>query len=251
MAKWIKRILLLVILAVFLFSVGTLALKAWQDYQSRQNYQTAAGQFTADTAADDTAPDKAPFAVDFDALHAVNPDVVGWIRCEGTVIDYPVLRGATNDTYLRTLYDGTYSMAGSIFVETANAGDFSDYNTIVYGHNMNDGSMFGSLASWQEQSFYDEHRWMWLLTPTQAYRIDLLGGYYTDAFSATYTIFNESGQPLDDYLAACLAQSAFVAEAKPEAGARYVLLSTCADSELVNEARFVLHGKLVPVAPAD
>lgn len=162
-----------------------------------------------------------------------------------------MLRGATNDAYLRHLYDGSYSDAGSIFIDSANAGDFSDSNTIVYGHNMNDGTMFGVLADWQEQSFYDAHRWMWLLTPTQAYRIDILGGYGTSALSETYTVFTGSGQALDEYLTACLAQSAFAAEARPEAGARYVLLSTCADSELVNEARFVLHGKLVPVAAAD
>lgn len=258
MLKWLKRLLLLAVLAVFLFSAGRLLYKWYEDKQGEQDYQAAVEQFTgaavpapapadAGDAGAEPEVETAPITVDFAALHAVNEDVVAWLYCPDTVISYPVLLGDDNDQYLRHLYDGNYNTAGSIFMDFENHGDFSDTNTILYGHNMSNGSMFGSLANWQEQAYYDEHPVMWLLTPDQDYRIDLLAGYYTSAWSDAYNLFFGYGQPLNDYIAAAMAQSMFKSTAQPQSSSRFVMFSTCADTELVNDERFVVHGMLVPV----
>ena len=75
--------------------------------------------------------------VDFESLQAINKDVVGWIFIEDTVVNYPVLHSKkNNDEYLYTTYDGKQNNSGSIFADYRNNADFTDDNTVLYGHNM-------------------------------------------------------------------------------------------------------------------
>ncbi len=255
MGKWVKRIVLCVLAAVFLVSGGVVLYKWYLDRQTAREYEAAADQFAVPRRPDAPPSDgpedppreegiEPPLEVDFDALRAINEDIVGWIYCEDTAINYPLLRGETNDEYLRHLYDRSYSVAGSIFMEAENRPDLSDVNTIIYGHYMNNGTMFGGLSNWKEQSYYEEHPVMWLLTPERDYRIDIVASYYTSAYSDTYLLFHEPGAEFDEYLARALAQSVIHTRAEAEEDAHYVLLSTCA--YLFDNARFVIHGKLVP-----
>ena len=85
------------------------------------------------------------FAVNFDVLRDINPDCVGWIEIPGTNISYPIVQGRDNDHYLRLNFEGKYSVGGVIFLDHRCDSDFDRTNTIIYGHNMRDGSMFGSL----------------------------------------------------------------------------------------------------------
>lgn len=263
MGKWIRRIIMLAVLAVFLFSVTSIVMILRQYEESDRLYSQIAEQYTtytsrdgsqgagtqdAGAAAGQEAAEAAPISVDFQGLQAVNGDVCGWIYCGGTPIDYPVVRGEDDTFYLKHNYDGSYNAAGSIFVEADNRPGFADSNTIVYGHHMKNGSMFASLDLWAEQSFYEEHPVMWLLTPEQDYKIVLFSGYTTSATSDTYTIFEGPSQELDAYLAKCREQSDFSMEVELDSEGRYVLLSTCA--YVFDNARYVLHGMLVPVDSA-
>ena len=99
-------------------------------------------------------PTEPPLAVDFESLKAINPDVKGWLYIEALDISYPVVQGPDNDAYLHTTYEGTSNFAGSIFLDYQNQDDFSDGNTIVYGHNMKNLSMFGKLKQMKEQEKY-------------------------------------------------------------------------------------------------
>ncbi len=98
-----------------------------------------------------------PITVDFEALRKENGDVVGWLYCEDTPINYPIVQSEDNDYYLRRLLDSTWNIAGTIFMDYRNAPDFSDWNTIIYGHNMNNDSMFGTLQDYKKQAYYEEH----------------------------------------------------------------------------------------------
>jgi sortase B len=270
MWKWIRRILMIILAAVFLFS-GTMIILIQRQYSaSKKLYAQAADRYTATAAtvspaqdgkqdaADkgenpaDAAPaadeNAVPITVDFASLLEACPDVVGWIYCEGTVINYPVVQAADNDYYLHRNYDGNYNASGSIFVEAKNRRDFADANTIVYGHHMNNGSMFAGLEDWADQAYYESHPVMWLLTPTRDYRIELVSGYTTSAFSDTYTIFSDSGGEMSAYLDRVMAQSDFQPKTERDDGAKYVVLSTCA--YVFDNARYVLHGMLVPVDSA-
>ena len=109
---------------------------------------------------------KAPMDIDFASLKSVNNDVVGWIYVEAVPdINYPIVHGKDNETYLHRTYEKNYNFAGTIFVDYENKGDFSDCNTIVYGHNMKNGSMFNNIKSYTDQSFADEHPYVYIYLP--------------------------------------------------------------------------------------
>lgn len=104
--------------------------------------------------------------VDFDKLCQVNEDVVAWIKFEQpSVINYAVLQGEENDTYLYTTITGEKSIFGSIFMDMRNESDFTSKNTILYGHNMKNGSMFGSLNRYKTYEHFQEYPYFYLYTP--------------------------------------------------------------------------------------
>lgn len=258
MWKWIIRILITVFLAVFLFCAGTLLYIINRYNNDEKIYFYAAKQYTIpeedssdEEAADEeeieieTETETAPIRVDFESLLAVNSDVIGWIYCEDTPINYPVLQGEDNDFYLHHTYAGDYSVAGSVFVDSTNRPGFLDSNTVIYGHHMKNGSMFASLEKWKEQEFYEEHPIMWLLTPEQDYKIVLFSCYGTSAYSDTYTIFTRPCKELNEYMANCVRQSEFQADVEMDPEGHYILLSTCA--YMFENARYVIHGMLIPV----
>ena len=86
-----------------------------------------------------------PLRIDFDKLKKLNPEIIAWIYIPGLKISYPVMHTGDNNKYLHTTYRGTYAYAGSIFMDCDNDPDFYDRHTIIYGHNMNNGTMFGRL----------------------------------------------------------------------------------------------------------
>ncbi len=247
MKKKIFRVIFAILLILFIGSIGGILFILKQYKDNDRLYAQAAEDFTK--TGNDTG-ETAPIEVDFDALKQVNEDVIGWIYCEGTVIDYPVLQGEDNDLYLHHAYDGAYSVSGSIFVDSGNREGFVDSNTIIYGHHMKNGSMFASLSKWSEQQYYEEHPVMWLLTPERDYKIELFSGYTTSAYAETYTMFPEPSAEVDAYLKRAAEQSDFqpLEGIELDGEAHYVLLSTCA--YVFDNARSVLHGKLVPVDSA-
>ena len=260
---------MIVLAAVFLFCGGTVAVVQHQYNVSKRLYRAASDKFTSASAEDLSAeptpapeesakpsrlndgvyrlPEKAPIKVDFAALQKVNPDVDGWIYCPGTVIDYPVMHGATNDTYLHHSYDKTYNASGSIFVDERNQRYFADPVTILYGHHMASGAMFATLEWWQLKSYRDEHPVMWLLTPEQDYKVELYSAYTTSAYSNTYEIPLAGTDP-SNYIWMAENSSDWHINPDLDPAAHYIIMSTCA--YIFEDARSVLHGKLMPVMTA-
>lgn len=177
--------------------------------------------------------------VDFDALCAAHPDVVGYIYCPGTNISYAVLYGKGNDHYLYHDIDGNYNDNGSIFVEQLNSGSFSDNNTILYGHHMKSGLMFANLTLYKNSSFYPNHPCMYLYTPTQDYRIDLYAGFVCAHDDEVYATGLTQEQ-----LKAMAAKSTFTSAIDTPTG-RTITMSTCS-YEMPN-GRYVVVGELVPI----
>ena len=197
--------------------------------------------------ADPAEPQKTavpPLEVDFASLQAINPDIVGWIYIEALDISYPVVQGEDNDYYLHRTFEGKNNFSGSIFVEYRNSGDFTDSNTIVYGHNMKNQSMFGKLKLLQEQGLYQDSAEFWILTPEHDYRYQIFSMQVTAADSDVYTLFTNPGQEYVDYLNKMLGESetALPLEQDFTAESRIVTLSTCTSSET---DRFVVQGLLV------
>lgn len=118
----------------------------------------------------DSAGDGIP-QVDFDALRAINPDVVGWIYVPGTVINYPVVQGDDNDYYLTHLFDGTYNVSGSIFLDAdQGAPGCSGQQTTIYGHHMNNQAMFYEIDETYRQEEFDKIETAYYITPDATYR---------------------------------------------------------------------------------
>lgn len=182
--------------------------------------------------------------VDFEVLWETNEDVVGWIYCEDTPINFPIVQAEDNDYYLRRLIDGTWNSSGTLFADYRNAADFSDSNTIIYGHNMKNKGMFGTLSNYKEQSYYDEHPIMWLLTPDGNYKVELIAGYVTSSTSEIYSIGNTE-EEMFALAEQSIEKSTFASDFQVSQGDRFVTLSTC--SYEYDNARYVLIGRLIPL----
>ena len=183
-----------------------------------------------------------PVTVDFDALSRYGGRVVGWIYLPETVINYPVAQASDNEYYLRLFLDGKYIYGGTLFADYACPSDFSGQNTIVYGHNMKDGSMFALIDDYGDQSFFDQHPVMYLNTPTQDYRVDIFSCFTTDPESFVYQIAFASDGDYAAFLRALLDSSEVDCGVEPTTDDRIVTLSTCTYSG--EDVRFVVCGKL-------
>lgn len=187
--------------------------------------------------------------VDFEALRETGPDIIGWLTLPDTPVNYPVTQTDDNEYYLHHLYDGTYNKTGCLFADYENKADFSDRNTIIYGHNMRDGSMFAALNEYDEQSYFDTHKQMYLVTPE--------GGYLCEIFTAFVAKPSESGSDTspwslswkDDgaytiWLTAMAERSVVETDVTVTSSDKVLTLSTCTPG---GASRFIVMAKLVEV----
>ncbi len=193
-------------------------------------------------------PDLPLPTVNFTALREQGPEVAAWLTLPDTAIDYPVAQGQDNEYYLTHLYDGTENKAGCLFLDYGNATDFSDRNTVIYGHNMRDGSMFAALLQYAGQDYYNAHPNMLLVTPE--------GGFLVELFTAFEASPDEAGgaaspwamgwageQDYAAWLADMRGRSLFESGVSVSPGDRVLTLSTCTGS---GSSRFVVMGRLIP-----
>lgn len=119
--------------------------------------------------------------VDFAGMWETNEDVYAWITVPGTVIDYPILQHATDNTYyLNYNIDGSYGYPGCIYTENLNSKDFTDNNTVIYGHNMKNGTMFAGLHKFEDASFFEEHTKVYIYTPEKELDYTIFAAYIYD-----------------------------------------------------------------------
>ena len=119
--------------------------------------------------------------VDFEGMWEVNEDVYAWITVPGTVIDYPILQHATdNSYYLNYNIDGSYGYPGCIYTENMNSKTFSDNNTVIYGHNMKNGTMFAGLHKFEDSSFFEENDSVLIYTPDKQLTYKIFAAYTYD-----------------------------------------------------------------------
>ena len=143
-----------ILLTIFLWSGQEIVIRLSEYQAARSEYIQLREQvdIPAETSTE-TEDENTVEGINFDALYTINPNVVGWIFIPYTTIDYPVVQGADNERYLRYTFSGQRNSSGAIFLDYRNNPDFSDPHTLVYGHNMQDGSMFSSLQDWNGDRF--------------------------------------------------------------------------------------------------
>ena len=166
-SNWLMNIILIIAIGVFVFS-GYKIYQIYAEYKAiDEEYETIKEAFVMHgVVVDDEGNEKEEvFKVDFDSLLALNDDVIGWIRFdEPAIISYPIAQGVDNNQYLRRSLEGEYLTAGTIFVDYQNDDDFRDENTVIYGHNMRNGSMFGQLKKYRDQEFCEANPYFYIYT---------------------------------------------------------------------------------------
>lgn len=182
-------------------------------------------------------------ALDFETLWQTCPDVVGWIQLEGEWLDYPVVQGEDNEFYLNHLPNGWMNEAGSIMMDAACNANFSSELTILHGHHMNRGSMFGNLDKYRDEQFYLEHPTLRLYTPDGDFDVELIAAWTLDGMEFGYpTQFATDGE-FEVFLQQARENSTFVSDVQVERGDRLLMLSTCAYD--FRYARFTVLGKII------
>lgn len=229
--------------------IGIILVSGYKIGKTMWEYQVAKSAYT--NISEKTAkvdPKQFTGVVDWKALKKVNPDVQGWLYQKGTVINYPVVQGTDNDTYLHTRFDKQWSGGGTLFVDCRMEKDFKGFNSIIYGHHMKDGSMFRSIRGYtKEDGYYDKHKTLELATPHGNYHLVVFSAFITKATDEdTYKMTYDEAEK-QAYIDRAWEWSELpitkdsVDVTKND---RLVTLSTCAyDYE---EARYIVMCKMVP-----
>ncbi|MFR9200135.1 MAG: class B sortase [Candidatus Gastranaerophilaceae bacterium] len=236
---------------IFVFGGYQLYLQL-SEYAEGENTYSGLEDFVALPAPSETTPkpmdEEEPIPsiawpeVDFAELSAINPDIVGWLYCEDTVINYPVAQTDDNSYYLNHLFDGTYNANGCLFLGCRTGGDFSDPHSIIYGHHMKNGSMFSSLDGYKKQEYFDAHPQLLLVTPGSNFVIELFAGYVASVRDDAWQIQFSDEFAMEAWLEAAIEKSTFESGMAPLPADRIITLSTC--SYEFSNARFVVHGIL-------
>ena len=227
-------IILVCLVAIFLVS-GYNIYKIVKDYQKDQS---AYSDVTRAAKAEEWTGD-----VDFDALKKINSEVIAWVYLKDSKINYPIVQTDNNEEYLHILFDGTYGGAGTLFADCMTEDAFSQFNTIVYGHHMRDGSMFNNLKKFKDSSYVDDHPQFEIILPDGKYHMLVWAFLNQPADSDLYTN-NVDADEADKYLDWIEKHAEYVTDVKVDADDRIVALSTCAYE--YDDARYVVVGKLVP-----
>ncbi len=227
-------------LILFMIALITLLYSSYQLY-FYNNEQTKNVKIAEKVVFESISGASAPISVDFEKLMQENADVIAWLYCEGTPINYPVVQAANNSYYLHKGIDGEYSRSGSLFADYLNKGDFSDNNTIIYGHNMKNATMFGTLTKYENQEYFEEHPEMYLFTPDREFKVELIAGVTVDSTELIYKLPLEN-ESKESFISELLQKSTFKTEYTFSQNDRFVMLSTC--SNTYNDGRYVLIGLL-------
>lgn len=234
--------------------IGIILVSGYKIGKTMWEYQVAKSAYT--NISEKTAkvdPKQFTGVVDWKALKKVNPDVQGWLYQKGTVINYPVVQGTDNDTYLHTRFDKQWSGGGTLFVDCRMEKDFKGFNSIIYGHHMKDGSMFRSIRGYtKEDGYYDKHKILELATPHGNYHLVVFSAFITKATDEdTYKMTYDEAEK-QAYIDRAWERSELpitkdsVDVTKND---RLVTLSTCVyDYE---EARYIVMCKMVPWTKAE
>ena len=235
----ILLILELVFAAVALFSLYKIGSILMGYYKSAKGYESIRAEVMHPTSddSDSAAQDGERQPVDFDLLQEKYPGAVGWLYCEDTVIDYPVMQAKDNDYFLRRLPNGEWNIGGSLFLDYRSQSDFLGPLSLIYGHNMNDDSMFTLLEKYTDQEWYDQHPAFVLETPQQTFTLFAVYGFYIPAQEWVDSGYDLAGnrQAMVQYAAS---HSTFVSETGWDGQEPIIALITCADYS--DQDRYIL-----------
>ncbi len=235
MKKNIRRLLLFVCVCVFLFSAFQLGKIFYNYYTIEKESEELITKYVEEP--EEEVEDPLHRVINFTELQNINSDVIGWLYIPGTQIDEPILKGENNDTYLRTDLYMKSNTAGNLFIDEINSRDFSDDNTIIYGHNMKNGSRFHDLRYFVEKEYFDEHQNIYIYLPDGS--INVYQAVASTIIEATSDLY-QKGIDYSSYMNQVKSQAS-VYQNVSEEQTNMIMLSTCYSG---TENRYVVYGQL-------
>lgn len=253
-----RRVLRWMAIGMIVFALAGLMLiiidyrRGDQEYEDLQEFV-----MTGDLQVEDVIPTKvqeeAEFVPDVQIaqnifeLREQNEDTIGWIAFDELKINYPIMQGEENYYYLTHTFSKSENKAGSIFLDAGNAADFSNYHSLIYGHNMKNSSMFGRLKKYYEEEFYRKNKFFTIYQDQQAYRYEIFSAHTISETDEIYTIWYTPGERAAEYtqfVERMKRLSWYDTGVEVSGKDKVITLSTCTASD---DKRFVVHGKLVAV----
>ena len=261
MKRTVRRILMVILTLVFVGGGAAVLHQGLDLHQAQKARQQAAELAGVEQAVELTEP-PLPLApepvaqpepeldasvrflkeLDLAALQQTNPQVLGWICIPGTQLSYPYLQGEDNQYYLSHTWENKRNAAGSVFLECKVSLDFSDFNTIVYGHNMKHGSIFGSLRQYRKQSHFEEHPSFYIADAAGIRRYDIFAAMEAEVVGPTYRLKVRTPELKQTVLDYSLAHSVIQTGVIPGVQDTIVTLSTCTGNGY--DTRWVVQGVL-------
>ncbi len=241
MNKKLKRILLIIFLGVFSFSLYKVVDYFVELDKNKKFTDNLIEKVIVSEESDNNEDEneyKLPFTVDFETLKQQNKDIVGWLYSKDTPINNPILQSNDNAYYLRRLITGEYNRSGSLFMDYRNDSNMQDFNTIIYGHNIKNETMFGSLLNYKKQDYYETHKLMYYFTPEKNYLVRVFCACTESTNSKIYTFNNLTQNTIDNIIK----KSDFTSDVTVTENDKIITLSTCAYE--YEDARYIVLGKL-------
>ncbi len=189
--------------------------------------------------------------IDFDDLQEnTNEDIYAWLYVPGTDVDYPVLQHPTdNSYYLNNNLDGTSGYPGCIYTELYNSKDFTDFNTVLYGHNMKNGTMFRTLHNFEDADTFDEYNYIYIYLPDDILVYQIFRAYKFNN-SHLMVVFNyDSEYGINEYISTIQTYKSLTSNSNDEllesltAEDRIITLSTCCSGD--SSSRYLVQGVLL------
>ena len=239
--------------AVYLIYIALDYRKADKEYEKLQAYVTTKSVEESKPTKQETVAVEEAFEPDMEIisklgeLREMNADVSGWIAFDNVKISYPLMHPEDNLYYLTHTFSKTENKAGSIFMDAGNTADMTDFHTIIYGHNMKNGSMFGLLKRYYDEEFYDGNEYFTVYTDDKAYRYEIFSAHTVSESDEIYTIWytpDENNVEYGAYLERMKRTSWYDTGVEIINSDKVVTLSTCTASD---DKRFVVHGKLIAI----
>lgn len=198
--KW--RVVFVIALIVFICALAGLGFIGFSYLQGQMKYDNVANNAGVEKEKIETT-ELANVKVDWDALKATNPDTVGWLYIPNTNINYPVVKGEDNDYYLTHDFDGDAGWLanyGAVFMDFRNKADMTDQLYFIYGHHMNDGSMFADLADFVNQDRFDQCRTAYFLTPNGNFKLRTFAMTHLEADAAIVQSVFQTADEMAKYM---------------------------------------------------
>jgi sortase B len=232
--KMISWLIDLFVLIVILLLIGVGCYAMWDSKQIYKEASSAKYEVYKPTVED---------TLSFSQLQSMNSEVIGWLTVYGTNIDYPVTQTDNNDKYVNCNAKGEYSLSGSLFLDCRNKQNFSDFNSIIYGHHMAESAMFGELTNFQKSDFFASHKYGELFYNGNEYGIEFFAFLKADAYDSDIFSPGITGTGNKTaYLSSLLAKSLQKRDIGVTTNDRILLLSTCTSDS--TNGRHLLVGRI-------